>query len=157
MNEELNAQVRQILADAKIIIDNQNKILSNIPTTQALNAEFAKKVNINDFTAIKNAMNIHLSQKNFGANGYTKLPNGLILQWGRCKYGSNGRILFPVTFTKVLSCVATFERSISAPHGMINIAALTNSDFHIRAGQYSPLQGIDFSEKDFCNFFAIGY
>lgn len=39
MDEILKTQISQILDDAKIIIDNQNKILATIPTSEIIKAE----------------------------------------------------------------------------------------------------------------------
>lgn len=153
MNEELNAQISQILADVKKIIDNQNTILSNIPTTQALNAEFAKKVNINDFTAIKNAMNIHLSQKNFGENGYTKLPNGLILQWMKISFATYNQIInFPIAFpTRGLCIVGSSVGEASGATNCIELEIKTNSSFRVAMSYAAP------TYKEPFYIFAVGY
>ena len=116
------------------------------------------KVNITDFTAIKNAINIHLSQKLFLQNGYTKLPNGLILQWGRLKAMTPAqKINFNIAFNQVFMCISSVARPSGLNHySMSDVYNLTNTSFMIRAGEYSPTDFLHIVNGDEYCYFAVG-
>lgn len=151
MNEDLNTQISQILADAKTIIDNQNKILSTLPNAETLKNELASKVNNDDFKTILDAMNLHLSNANFTENGYIKLPNGLIFQWGERtpERVTTNQFMFNISFPNAV--FAVFTNSQGNKDGNVNI----NENYNFTTSGFTSYTYYVTLEK--INFFAIGY
>lgn len=110
---ELQTSLNELINNQRQMLNNQSTLLANVYDKSVIDDRMDKKLNIEDFNEIKDAMNLHLNQKNLARNGYTKLPNGLILQWGEasgkpCSIGAGGaRYLFPIAFPNaVLQAVA---------------------------------------------------
>lgn len=145
MDEILKTQISQILDDAKIIIDNQNKILATVPNNEVLKNELASKVNNDDFKPIFDAMNLHLNNSNFSENGYTKLPNGLILQWGT--FINSTTVILPIAFPNAFFGVCgSYAMLAGSSIGDAEYEIVNNASFKTRANG---------AGKQF--FIAIGY
>lgn len=119
--EEIQRSLSELITNQRAMLEAQSTLLASVYDKQVVDNKLNAKLNVTDFTAIKNAINMHLSQKSFAGNGYTKLPNGLILQWGKTNVS---KVIFPIAFpTKVLSATCnTFTQSVLAVANCFNIS-----------------------------------
>lgn len=160
MNEDLNAQVAQMLADVKVVVDNQNKILATLPNAEVLKNELSSKVDNDKFKPILDAMNLHLSQKSLARNGYAKLPNGLMLQWGEFNPPTaniSTTVYYPVSFNTTCLFVNTCGNAETgiplAPPIKVTNAYFTTSPCGVRND--GIVDGTYRARSYF--YFAIGY
>lgn len=149
---ELQTSLNELIANQRVMLEAQSTLLASVYDKQVVDNKLSDKLNITDFTAIKNAMNMHLSQKSFLTNGYTKLPNGLILQWGKTNVS---KVIFPIAFpTKVLS--VTCNSFLQSHLAVANCFNISNTGFESGGHYCTGSQWYANSTID-KYWFAIGY
>ncbi|MBZ7976892.1 gp53-like domain-containing protein [Campylobacter sp. RM12637] len=162
--EEIQRSLSELITNQRAMLDAQSKLLASVYDKQVVDNKLNNKLNITDFTAIKNAINMHLNQKSFADNGYTKLPNGLILQWINANNTkvSTEVIKFPIAFpNKVLSVIANSKdktdsgSSIGGGYGSIlHITNYTNTQVEIHKTYWNKYAT---NSNVIGSIFAIGY
>lgn len=132
--EEIQRSLSELITNQRVMLDAQSKLLASVYDKQVVDNKLNNKLNITDFTAIKNAMNMHLNQKSFTDNGYTKLPNGLILQWGsfKAKGGKADSARFNIAFPNkcVFADISAKNTNINVFSNVAIINSISNTGFN---------------------------
>lgn len=130
---ELQTSLTELISNQRAMLEAQSALLASVYDKQVVDNKLNAKLNITDFTAIKNAINMHLSQKSFTDNGYTKLPNGLILQWGliNAKGGKADTARFNIAFPNkcLFATISANSLYVGAGSNIALITAISNTNF----------------------------